>query len=85
MPSSCSPGPKLMAQEFRALTPSPEAMGPDGGCQTKTDGVSPPVPVSSDSCGHQTTSCRVAVTVCRAKTDGPGASKNTLPQIARPS
>jgi hypothetical protein len=33
--SSWSPGPKLMPQEFRALTPSPEAMGPDGGCQNQ--------------------------------------------------
>jgi hypothetical protein len=54
VPSSWSPGPKLMAQEFRALTPSPEAMGPDGGCHDKTDEMSPPAPVSSDSRGHQT-------------------------------
>ena len=42
VPSSWSSGPKLMAQEFRALTPSPEAMGPDGGCQNQNStGESP--------------------------------------------
>ena len=46
-------GQNVMAQELRALTPSPEAMGPDGGCQNRNYGMSPPAPVSSDRCGHQ--------------------------------
>jgi len=54
------------------------------GVKTKTDEMSSPAPVSSDRRGHQTTSCRVAVTVCRAKL-GPGAGKTTLPQTVRPS
>ena len=46
------------------------------GVKTKTDEMSPPAPVSSDRRGHQTTSCRVAVTVCRAKTLWPGSKQN---------
>ncbi len=42
VPSSWSPGPNLMAQEFRALTPSPDAMGRMVGVKTANDEMSPP-------------------------------------------
>ncbi len=67
--------------------PSPEAMGRDGGCQAKTDGVSPPSTGVFRQLWPPDNQLRVAVTVYQAKlmaqapanflvfwakTDGPG-------------